>query len=77
MAQVKVYCCAYTNFTLSRLRQIVYPVLDSVTTNHIRKFEKKARDYEKVYREGHKAGKAVEGAVRLYKSHGRVFTEQF
>ena len=37
---------------------------------------RKAKDYEKAYREGHRAGKAVEDAVKLYKSHSRVFSEQ-
>ena len=73
--QAKVYCRAYTNFTLSRLRQIMDPALDSVTVDHIRKFSRKARDYEKAYREGHKAGKAVEDAIKTYKSHRRVFSE--
>ena len=74
-AQAKVYCRAYTNFTLIRLRQIMHPTLDSVTVDNIRKFARKARDYEQAYREGHKAGKAVEDAVKVYKSHRRVFSE--
>ena len=36
-AQAKVYCWAYTNFTLNRLRQIIDPALDSVTVDNIRK----------------------------------------
>ena len=74
-AQAKVYCRAYTNFTLIRLRQIINPALDFVTVDNIRKFARKARDYEQAYREGHKAGKAVEDAVKVYKSHRRVFSE--
>ena len=73
-AQAKVYCRAYTNFTLIRLRQIIDPALDSVTVDNIRKFSRKSRDYERAYREGHKAGKAVENAVKKYKSHRRVFS---
>lgn len=73
-AQAKVYCRAYTNFTLNRLRQIIDPALDSVTVDHIRKFARKSRDYEKAYREGLKAGKEVENAVKKYKSHRRVFS---
>ena len=75
--QAKVYSRAYTNFTLSRLRQIVNPALDSVSVDLIRKFGRKARDYEQAYRDGHKAGKAVEDAVKLYKSHRRVFSERY
>ena len=54
--QAKVYCRAYTNFTLPRLRQIIDPVLDSVTIDLICR---KGTDYEKAYRDGNKAGKAV------------------
>ena len=68
-AQAKVYCHAYTHFTISRLRQIVNPALDSLSMDLIRKFGRKARDYEHAHHDGHKAGKAVEDAVKLYKSH--------
>ena len=76
-AQAKCYTRAYTNFTLPKLRQIIDPALDSVGVDLIRKFVRKARDYERAYREGHKAGKDVENAVKKYKSHRRVFTETF
>ena len=56
-AQAKVYCRAYTNFTLPRLHHIINPTLDSVTIDMIHKYARKARDYEKAYREGNKAGK--------------------
>ena len=75
--QAKVYCRAYTNFTISRLRQIVNPALDSVSVDLIQKFDRKARDYEQAYRDGHKAGKAVEDTVKLYNSHRRVFSERY
>ena len=68
-AQVKVYCRAHTNFTRVKLRQIVNPALDSVSVDLIRKYARKARDYEKAYCEGHKAGKSVQEAVKKYKSH--------
>ena len=73
--QAKVYCRAHTNFTLVKLRQIIHPALDSVTVDLIRKYSRKARDYERAYTDGNKAGKAVENAVKKYKSHRRVFTE--
>ena len=76
-AQAKRYSQAYTNFTLARLRQLIDPALDSVTVDMIRKYVRKARDYERAYREDHKAGKDVESAVKVYKSHRRVFTETF
>ena len=44
--QSKRYCRAYTNFTLVNLRQILNPALDSVSTELIRKYFRKARDYD-------------------------------
>ena len=75
--QSKRYCRAYTNFTLVKLRQILNPALESVSTELIRKYFRKARDYEKAYSEGLKAGREVEEAVKKYKSHRRVFSETF
>ena len=46
-AQAKVYCRAYTNFTILKLQQIINPALDSVSVDQIRKFGRKSRDYEK------------------------------
>ena len=74
--QAKVYCRAHTNFTLAKLRLIIHPALDSVSTNLIRKYARKARDYEKAYQAGHQAGKSVEAAVKSYKSHRRIFNER-
>ena len=68
-AQAKVYCHAYTNFTITKLRRIINPALDSVSFDLIRKFARKARDYEKA---GNKAGKAVQDAVKKYKPHRSV-----
>ena len=76
-AQAKVYCRAHTNFTLAKLRLIINPALDSVSVDLIRKYTRKARDYEDAYRAGHKAGKKVEEAVKAYKSHRRIFSENF
>ena len=73
--QAKRYSRAYTNFTLPGLRRILPQALDSVSVTSIRKYFRKARDYEKAYREGHAAGKEVENAVKRYKSHRRVFHE--
>ena len=73
--QAEVYCRAHINFTLMKLRQIINPALDSVSVDLIRKYARKARDYEKAYRSGHQAGKSVEAAVESYKSHRRIFNE--
>ena len=40
-----------------------------------RRAKTKVREYEQAYIEGNKAGKEVEAAVKQYKSHRRVFTE--
>ena len=69
----KRYCRAYSNFTLVKLRQIINPALESVSLDLIRKFYRKARDYERAYTEGLKAGKEVQEAVKQYKSHRRIF----
>ena len=57
LAQAKVYCRAYTNFTIPRLRKILNSALDSVTIDFICKYARKARDYEKAYRERKKSRK--------------------
>ena len=73
--QAKVYSRMYTNFTLPHLRQIIDPALDFVSTDLIRKYFRKVMEYHKAYLEGKKAGKELEKAVKLYKSHRRVFFE--
>ena len=45
---------------------------DVVTLGHTRKFARRARDYERAYRRGHK-GLSVEDAVKKYKSHRSAF----
>ena len=42
-----------------------------MTVDDIRKYFRRARDYEKAYRDG-EIGAAVEEAVKIYKSHRRV-----
>ena len=72
--QAKCHSRQYTNYMLVRLRNIVNPALDSVSTDLIRKYFRKVGDYERAYIEGKKAGKEVESAVKVYKSHCRVFS---
>ena len=74
-AQAKVYTRMHTNFTFTRLRTIIDPGLDSVSTDLIRKFFRRVREYERAYLEGKKAGKELEKAVKVYKSHRRIFNE--
>ena len=74
--QAKVYSRKHSNFTLARLRQIVDPALDSVSTDLIRKYFRKVQNYETTYLEGKKAGKELEKAIKVYKSHRRIFNEE-
>ncbi len=73
--QAKVYSRAHTNFTLPGLRKIITPALDSVQLDSMRKYFRKTRDYERAYREGYKAGREVEQALKVFKSHRRFFFE--
>ena len=73
--QAKVYTRTHTNFTLQRLRQIIRPGLDSVGADLIRKYFRKALEYERAYLEGKQAGKELEQAVKVFKSHRRIFFE--
>ncbi len=57
--QAKKYSRAHTNFTFIRLRTIIDPSLDSVSA----------------YLEGKQVGKELEQAVKVYKSHRRIFFE--
>ena len=49
------------------LLRILQQALDSVSVTSIRKYFRKARDYERAYKEGHAAGKGVENAVKSNK----------
>lgn len=71
--QAKVFTRKYSNSTVQRLRSIIRPALDSVSPDLIRKYFRKAQDYEQAYLEGHEAGKELEQAIKVYKSHRRVF----
>ena len=73
--QAKKYTRAYTNFTLVRLRTIIDPALDSVSTDLIRKYFRRVNEYERAYLEGKKGGKQLEQAVKVFKSHRRIFFE--
>lgn len=62
--QSKRYCRAHTNFTLNKLRELINLALESVSVDLTRKYFRKAREYERAYLEGKKAGKEVEAAVK-------------
>lgn len=74
--QAKVFTRKYTTFKIVRLRQILNPALDSVEVDLIRKFFRRVLEYERAYSEGKKAGSEVEKAIKVYKSHRRIFFEE-
>ena len=58
----------HTALTRCQPCRVIPESLATVTVDDIRKYFRKARDYEKAYRDG-KIGAAVEEAVKIYKSH--------
>ena len=44
--QSKRYCRAHTNFALVKLREILNPAFNSVTVDLMKKYFRKAREYE-------------------------------
>ena len=71
--QAKVFTRAHTNFTLGHLRQIVGTALDSVSSDLIRKYFRRVNEYEKAYFDGKKAGRELDQAVKVFKSHRSFF----
>ena len=70
--KAKVHTRARCNYSITGLRKNVGPALDSVSVDNIRRYFRKCRDYMKAYRDGHTAGKLLENAVKVYKSHRKV-----
>ena len=69
----KKFSRAYANGTITRLRTIVPQALDTCKPDLICKFFLTCRDYLNAYAEGHTC-KNVDEAVKIYKSHRRVFS---
>lgn len=68
----KQYTRCHCDYTLLGLEKNIRPALDSVSTDLIRKYFRRVREYQRGYREGFAAGPELESAVKLYKSHHRV-----
>ncbi len=68
----KKHTRAYANGSITRLRTTVPEGLNSCSKELISKFFVTCRDYLKAYREGH-TYRDVDNAVKMYKSHRRVF----
>ena len=68
----KKHTRAYANGSITRLRTIVPEGLNTCKPELISKFFVTYRDYLTAYKEGHTCSD-VDGAVKMYKSHRRVF----
>ena len=75
-AQAKRYTRAYCNYNITGLRQNIYPALDSVSSETITNYFRRAKNYMYGYLLGHQAGLTLEQLVTNYskefKSHRRI-----
>lgn len=62
----------HCDYTFLGLEKTIGPALDSVSTDLMREYFRRVREYQRGYREGFAAGPELESAVKLYKSHRRV-----
>ena len=74
--QAKFYSRKHSSFTLARLRQIMDPALDSISTDLIRKYFRKVQDYETAYLGGKTLEKNLKRQLKYAKSHRRIFNEE-
>lgn len=65
----KIFTRSHCDYSFAGLERTIEPVLETVSTDLMRKYFRKAREYAKTYREGHAAGPEVEKALKQYKSH--------
>ena len=68
----KQYTRTHCDYSFRGLKRTIGPALNSVSTDLMRKYFRRVREYVRAYREGHKAGPEVEKALKEYKSHRRV-----
>ena len=69
----KRYSRTHTNYTLTKLRKIIPEAMDSIISETIQNYFRKAKHYMFGYQEGHKAGSGIEKLIKtVYKSHRRV-----
>ena len=69
--KAKVYAKDKCDYTFNGLRNVIIPAFNSVSTDDIRKFFRKSREYAHAYREGYTALEA-DSKIKEYKSHRRV-----
>ena len=77
MGEAKRYTRAYCNYTIGGLRKSLPNALDVVTLDLIRKFYWRVREYERAYMDGNNGGPEAEYAVKVFKSHRRIRTENY
>ena len=68
----KCYSRSHCDYSFQGLDKVLIPVL-GVCEDTIRKYFRKCREYMQAYSDGKSGGSDVENAVKLYKSHHRVF----
>ena len=73
--QAKKYTRAYTNFTLVRLRTIIDPALDSVSTDLIRKYFRRVNEYERAYLGREEGWETVGTGCKSVQVPPRIFFE--
>ena len=61
------FCSGFAERSVRQYRK--EPGLDLVSVDLIRNYFRKAREYERAYREGHQAGMEVKMPLKQYKSH--------
>lgn len=68
----KQYTWKHCDYTFAGLEKTIGPALNSVSTDLIRKYFRRVREYARGYREGFVAGPELEKAAKQYKLHQRV-----
>ena len=71
--KAKQYTRSHCDYSFAGLEKTIHPALDSVSTDTIRKYFRKVKEYMKAYREGITDGVEVVEALKSYKSHCRVY----
>lgn len=71
--KAKQYTRSHCDYSFTGLQANVVPALESASTDTIRKYYRKAREYMKAYREGITDDVEVIKALKTYKLHCQVY----
>jgi len=72
-SKAKQYTRSHCDCSFPDLQANIVPAIESVSTDTIRKYYRRVREYIKAYREGITDGVKVIEALKTYKSHCRVY----